>query len=333
MNIAVSKAVDEETTTSEQINIAVQEMYGGGASPGSRCFPPVSRAWDETYNSFVHFMKNLPVHHGIKIKNMEILDAGCGTGAMITNLAAALPEARFTGIDFTKQSLIKAQSLSEERELQNIRLLEDNLLNLKISQNKERFDMIYSWGVLHHTADAKQAFLNTAKLLKPNGLYRCGIYGEYGNETRRNLRASIKELFNGKPLEEKIDLVRKWLKANPELLKGYVTEPQIPLSNFDKQEHPLNSDAYIADEFLHVHENHFTLAEIAAWYKEAGLKIVGLTDFNSNLISLKIEDYADHPDVISMLKGIEGVPYDAIDRLKKPYWISLIGQKPADPSI
>ncbi len=292
--------VKPETPTTK-----VQSMYTGNP------FPPVSR--EGQYTKFADSMKQLAVDNGFNLKNMKVLDAGCGTGVMIRGLAAAIPEASFTGIDLTDASLNIAKKIANEQGLKNITFQQDNLMDLKIGNNGESFDMIYSWGVLHHTTDTKQAFLNVVRLLKSGGIFRCGIYGDYGNRSRRDLRRIIDYFTEGKSFDEKISFVQEFLRNNPSFLDNYITEPSVDLNDRD----------YVADEFLHVHEIHYKLEEIAQWYKEAGLALVGLTDFYSEPISLDIKDYMNCTNGTSK----ENVSLDIIDRLAKPYWISLIGKK------
>ncbi len=268
-------------------------------------------------------MRNLAVDKNIRLKGMRILDAGCGTGVMIRDMARMIPEANLTGIDFTESSLAIAKDLANKEGLNNISFRGDDLLNLQIDKNDEQFDMIYSWGVLHHIRKPKQAFLNVAKLLALGGLFRCGIYGYYGNRSRRNLRETINALFNGQDFQKKITLVQTWLKSCPGVLDSYITQPPIDLKK------SLDDRDYIADEFLHPLEVHIKLEEVANWYKEAGLKIVGLTDFDNNQISLEIDNYVESDSAArAFKKTFQGeVPFDAIDRLNRPYWISLIGRR------
>lgn len=46
------------------------------------------------------------------------------------------------------------------------------------------FDIVYAWGVLHHTGDMYRAFANTAALVAPAGLLAIAIYNDQGWKSR-----------------------------------------------------------------------------------------------------------------------------------------------------
>jgi 2-polyprenyl-6-hydroxyphenyl methylase/3-demethylubiquinone-9 3-methyltransferase len=51
-----------------------------------------------------------------------------------------------------------------------------------------QFDIVYSWGVLHHTGSMWQALDNTKQLVKPNGLLYIAIYNDRGQTSQKWLR-------------------------------------------------------------------------------------------------------------------------------------------------
>jgi 2-polyprenyl-6-hydroxyphenyl methylase/3-demethylubiquinone-9 3-methyltransferase len=59
------------------------------------------------------------------------------------------------------------------------------------------FDVVYSWGVLHHTGDMWRAIENAISCVAPGGAFVIAIYNDQGGTSRRWRR--IKRLYNAFP--------------------------------------------------------------------------------------------------------------------------------------
>lgn len=103
------------------------------------------------------------------LKNLRVLDAGCGGGryAYIVGKAGAQLDA----IDLSS-AVEKAQVLC--RTFPNVRIVQGDLL--KLPYKPASFDFVYSIGVLHHTPNTKAAFQSVAKMVKPGGRLAVWIY-------------------------------------------------------------------------------------------------------------------------------------------------------------
>lgn len=85
----------------------------------------------------------------------RVLEIGCGIGTDAVNFARV--GARYTGLELSRMSLELTQRRFEVFGL-NGRLIHGNVEELNASLDAdEKFDLIYSFGVLHHTPDPGKA--------------------------------------------------------------------------------------------------------------------------------------------------------------------------------
>jgi len=99
-----------------------------------------------------------------QIKDLEILDLGCGGGLTCEPLARL--KAKVTGVDFVKQNIEMAKNHAKISKLQ-INYIHDDLDSLKI---KKKYDIVLLLEILEHLDDWKHIILKIKKILKPNGL-------------------------------------------------------------------------------------------------------------------------------------------------------------------
>ncbi|MBF0482798.1 MAG: methyltransferase domain-containing protein [Desulfovibrionaceae bacterium] len=290
----------------QEIESSVQKMYC--AHP----FPPKCRRG--TYVMYGEFIRGLFAEKGESLAGKRILDAGCGTGAMLCDIARAIPEATFLGVDLTPASLQIAREYVAEKGLTNVDFLQASVLDYKADAP---FDMAYSWGVLHHTADPEAAFANVAAQVKPGGFIRVGVYGLYGNIERNMHRKLIAEFIDDRfNFAEKIKVVREWIDGDP-LIK-HRTEPPVRIDD----------DDWVVDEFLNVHERHIQLAELGQWFENAGFELLRLTDYYNQDIPLDAAAYSANPGFIERFRALpRHKRLEVVDILAKPYWLSPVGRK------
>ena len=103
-----------------------------------------------------------------------VLEIGVGAGADFQNWCTHAFHA--TGVDLTE----KAVALTKERLELNSIPQERYVLQKSDAENlpfdSESFDLVYSWGVLHHTPDTVRAFREVFRVLKPGGVVKAMIY-------------------------------------------------------------------------------------------------------------------------------------------------------------
>ena len=74
---------------------------------------------------------------------------------------------------------------------------EGSVLDSSYLNSLGTFDIVYSWGVLHHTGAMWQALDNVAPLVNPGGVLFIAIYNDQGTWSRR--WKAVKKLYNRTP--------------------------------------------------------------------------------------------------------------------------------------
>lgn len=133
------------------------------------------------------------------IRNKSFLDIGSGSG--LSSLAAYLARAKkIVSFDVDKSSVACTHELNKRQgSPKQWRVTEGSILDDKFVKSLGRFDIVYSWGVLHHTGNMYQAIDNCLKLLAPRGVLYIAIYNRfeirwYGGRSEFWLK--IKKLYN-----------------------------------------------------------------------------------------------------------------------------------------
>jgi len=108
-----------------------------------------------------------------KWKGKEVLEVGCGIGTAAQTFVEH--GAIYTGIDISDYSIELARQRFDVNNL-NGNFCQFNIEN-KI-KNENQFDLIYSFGVLHHTPDIKKSITNCFNLLKHGGEFKLMLYAK-----------------------------------------------------------------------------------------------------------------------------------------------------------
>lgn len=107
------------------------------------------------------------LHRAIGFQNYaqkSVLEIGCGLGTDLVQFARA--GAIVTGVDLTPQSIELAKKRLSLSGLKG-RVQVADAENLPFSDRA--FDVVYSFGVLHHTPDTQRAVSEAHRVLKPGG--------------------------------------------------------------------------------------------------------------------------------------------------------------------
>jgi SAM-dependent methyltransferase len=111
------------------------------------------------------------------------LDVGCGSG--LFSLAANRMGARVSSFDFDAESVAATVELRDRFGVAGEwTVTQGSILDEETVTALGRFDIVYSWGVLHHTGDLWRAADVTARLVAPGGLLYISVYNDQGLESR-----------------------------------------------------------------------------------------------------------------------------------------------------
>ncbi|MEZ6123259.1 MAG: class I SAM-dependent methyltransferase [Planctomycetaceae bacterium] len=119
------------------------------------------------------------------LSGKSLLDIGSGSG--LFSLAAHQLGATVTSFDFDPQSVACTQELRRRYAADSDRwtICQGSVLDADFLKTLSNFDVVYSWGVLHHTGDLWQALRNASSLVRPEGLLAISIYNDQGSWSRR----------------------------------------------------------------------------------------------------------------------------------------------------
>lgn len=112
---------------------------------------------------------------GARLEGASFLDIGSGSG--LHSLAALrLGAARVAAVDIDANSVATTKAvLQRHASGQNWNAEESSVFDLTPS-GIGKFDVVYSWGVLHHTGDMLKAVRSAAQLCNPNGIFIFALY-------------------------------------------------------------------------------------------------------------------------------------------------------------
>lgn len=105
----------------------------------------------------------------------RFLEAGCGTGHVLTGTATSLPHLEYWAIDLSRESLRIAETLAHQHGAR-IRFQAHNLME------PLPFDVTFRYisclGVLHHLEEPERGLRHLAERLEPDGFFFLHVYGE-----------------------------------------------------------------------------------------------------------------------------------------------------------
>jgi SAM-dependent methyltransferase len=107
-----------------------------------------------------------------------VLEVGCGVGAQTVTLAERSPDARFTSVDLSADSIAEARRRADQAGLSNVEFLQGDIFALPFTA--ESFDHAFVCFVLEHLSRPVEALTILRTLLRPGGTVTV-IEGDHGS--------------------------------------------------------------------------------------------------------------------------------------------------------
>jgi len=127
----------------------------------------------------------------------RFLDVGSGSG--LFSLSARLLGAEVYSFDYDPASVACARELKRRYLPSDTlwRIERGSVLDADFVGSLGQWDVVYAWGVLHHTGDMRRALANVAPRVAPGGRLFLAIYNDQGRASRLWLKT--KQLYNRLP--------------------------------------------------------------------------------------------------------------------------------------
>lgn len=141
------------------------------------------------------------------LQSKSFLDIGSGSG--LFSLAAKNMGAKVYSFDYDKDSVSCTQYLKDKFYQNDTQwqVERGDVLDREYLSKFDKFDIVYSWGVLHHTGNMYQALENAGDLVADGGILFIAIYNDQG-------RAS--KMWKG---------IKRAYSSSPKVLRGFILVP------------------------------------------------------------------------------------------------------------
>lgn len=194
----------------------------------------------------------------------QILIAGCGTGLQTMRVINTYKGAKVLGVDLSRASIAYGMRKLDEAGIAGVRHLHGDILDLDVLT--ERFDVIESFGVIHHMRAPEKGLEVLTRLLRPGGILFLGLYSTLG----RPDVVAARQFIAAQGFPATADGIRA---ARSEIL---AQGPHGPLGGLLSPASDFWTLSDCRDLIFHVEEHRFTLLEIDAMFERQGLKFLGL---------------------------------------------------------
>jgi SAM-dependent methyltransferase/uncharacterized protein YbaR (Trm112 family) len=152
-----------ESHVSESFGFEWRTYHKGGFEKGT----VFGRTIDEEVK---YFFDGLAVSEK-NIRGKRILDAGCGSGVLTTEIARRYPGTEVVAMDIISAM---AEVYRSGSQLPNLHVVRASILEPPFPPDS--FDFVWCNGVIHHTGNSRRAFESLTSLTKPGGRAYFWVY-------------------------------------------------------------------------------------------------------------------------------------------------------------
>ena len=248
-----------------KVSIDVKKMYEENPYP----------KWSHLKRS----IKKVSLHEYLNINNIQfnkinsndrktILIAGCGTGKEAILTAMTVKDCNIIAIDLSSKSLGYAIRKSKEYNINNIRFIQGDILDLPLLNIK--FDCIFCSGVIHHMANPYEGLQVLNSSLKNNGLMKLALYSKLGRQKLYSIQQSVKKYPTN-------NLNRVINRFRHEIIESK-NENFITLKNIGD----FFSTSELRDLIFHIQEHQYTIPLIKKTIKKLNLNFCGFENINNH---------------------------------------------------
>ena len=143
------------------------------------------------------------------VAGKDVIDIGSGSG-LHSLCFKTLGARRLVSFDYDPKSVQATRTLKERTpENDNWTVLHGSILDRPFVDSLGKFDVVYSWGVLHHTGAMWEAIENAAGMVAPGGIFWIALY-QAGPRYEKDL--ALKQRYN------RASKLGKWWMVQVEIL-------------------------------------------------------------------------------------------------------------------